>query len=201
MIIFRFSAHPEYNFHHQNSSSPDHQQQRRKSTSSMPPSDKSNDSSDLDSVHSLPVESTSLKMCLQQVSTSSGGTPQASYADIAKMALQQQQQQQQNTPPNSNCLGQSNPINPNTGIVDIKNVEKWPSVSHKNNKVMSMKNYNFPDLIIDNCNNDGYGNYDKMFTTCTEIEAKHLSEAKNNFRLKNGLQQQKRNSNNTSQGN
>ncbi|XP_024880999.1 uncharacterized protein LOC112460521 isoform X3 [Temnothorax curvispinosus] len=59
---------------------------RRKSASSMPPSDKSADSSDLDSVHSLPVTSNTSKHNLAKVATSSGGTPQASYADIARMA-------------------------------------------------------------------------------------------------------------------
>ncbi|XP_011632719.1 uncharacterized protein LOC105424276 [Pogonomyrmex barbatus] len=59
---------------------------RRKSASSMPPSDKSADSSDLDSVHSLPVTSNTSKHNLSKVATSSGGTPQASYADIARMA-------------------------------------------------------------------------------------------------------------------
>ncbi|XP_044737946.1 probable serine/threonine-protein kinase DDB_G0282963 isoform X1 [Chrysoperla carnea] len=164
--------------------SPDH---RRKSTCSMPPSDKSNDSSDLDSVHSLPVESTSMKMCLQQVSTSSGGTPQASYADIAKMAN----------------VHTSSTYSTNYSIVDIKNAEKWPTVSNNNNNktppssggkiqpnVMSVKNYNFPDLIIDNCSNDtcNYFSLDnKIFQTVTEIEEKHLSEAKHNFiKLKNG---------------
>ncbi|KAI4487746.1 hypothetical protein M0802_011851 [Mischocyttarus mexicanus] len=58
---------------------------RRKSASSMPPSDKS-DSSDLDSVHSLPVTSNTSKHNLSKTATSSGGTPQASYADIARMA-------------------------------------------------------------------------------------------------------------------
>ncbi|XP_046739333.1 uncharacterized protein LOC124407335 isoform X3 [Diprion similis] len=58
---------------------------RRKSASSMPPSDKS-DSSDLDSVHSLPVTSNTTKHNLTKNTTSSGGTPQASYADIARTA-------------------------------------------------------------------------------------------------------------------
>lgn len=49
-------------------------------------SDKSADSSDLDSVHSLPVTSNTSKHNLSKVATSSGGTPQASYADIARMA-------------------------------------------------------------------------------------------------------------------
>ncbi|GLH13990.1 Uncharacterized protein GBIM_18446 [Gryllus bimaculatus] len=70
-------------YRHHRPRSPDHL--RRKSTSSMPPSDKS-DSSDLDSVHSLPVSSTTPKLTLDQTSTSSGSTPQASYADIARMA-------------------------------------------------------------------------------------------------------------------
>nr|XP_018898547.1 PREDICTED: uncharacterized protein LOC109031481 isoform X2 [Bemisia tabaci] len=59
---------------------------RRKSTSSMPPSDKS-DCSDLDSVHSLPVSSTTPKCQVQKTSTSNGSTPQASYADIAKSTV------------------------------------------------------------------------------------------------------------------
>ncbi|XP_068988065.1 serine-rich adhesin for platelets-like isoform X3 [Bombus flavifrons] len=58
---------------------------RRKSASSMPPSDKS-DSSDSDSIHSLPVTSNTSKHNLSKIATSSGGTPQASYADIARMA-------------------------------------------------------------------------------------------------------------------
>ncbi|XP_031783609.1 uncharacterized protein LOC100678715 isoform X2 [Nasonia vitripennis] len=57
---------------------------RRKSASSMPPSDKS-DSSDLDSVHSLPVTSNS-KHNSSKTATSSSNAPQASYADIARMA-------------------------------------------------------------------------------------------------------------------
>lgn len=51
---------------------------RRKSTSSVPPSDKS-DSSDLDSVHSLPVESTTTPTSI------------ISYAEIARKANQQQE--------------------------------------------------------------------------------------------------------------
>jgi hypothetical protein len=70
-------------YQYSRSRSPEHL--RRKSTSSMPPSDKS-DSSDLDSVHSLPVSSTTPKLTLDQTSTSSGSTPQASYADITRMA-------------------------------------------------------------------------------------------------------------------
>uniref|UniRef100_T1JC69 Uncharacterized protein n=1 Tax=Strigamia maritima TaxID=126957 RepID=T1JC69_STRMM len=60
---------------------------RRKSTSSMPPSEHSSvDNSDLDSVHSLPVKSTTTKQAVAKTSSSSSSTPQASYADIAKMA-------------------------------------------------------------------------------------------------------------------
>ncbi|XP_055678916.1 mucin-22 isoform X2 [Lutzomyia longipalpis] len=61
---------------------------RRKSTSSVPPSEKS-DSSDLDSVHSLPVESsTGLSLGLTTIpsAASSSTPPQASYADIARIA-------------------------------------------------------------------------------------------------------------------
>ncbi|XP_063219857.1 uncharacterized protein LOC134529565 isoform X2 [Bacillus rossius redtenbacheri] len=72
-----------YQYRHHRPRSPEHQ--RRKSTSSMPPSEKS-DSSDLDSVHSLPVSSTTPRLALDKTSTSSGSTPQASYADIARMA-------------------------------------------------------------------------------------------------------------------
>ncbi|XP_039299081.1 uncharacterized protein LOC111062901 [Nilaparvata lugens] len=63
-------------------------QPRRKSASSVPPSDKS-DSSDLDSVHSLPVSSTTPKPTVGKTSTSGGSTPQASYADITRtMSIQ-----------------------------------------------------------------------------------------------------------------
>lgn len=54
---------------------------RRKSVSSVIPSDKISDS---DSIHSLPVSSTTPKCKIKKKSTSSGCTPQASYADIAK---------------------------------------------------------------------------------------------------------------------
>ncbi|XP_029666334.1 uncharacterized protein LOC115237440 isoform X3 [Formica exsecta] len=85
---------------------------RRKSASSMPPSDKS-DSSDLDSVHSLPVTSNSSKHNLTKVATSSGGTPQASYADIARMATI------------------SHNLNMSTIVPGMLNTASWPSVPPK----------------------------------------------------------------------
>ncbi|XP_070154615.1 serine-rich adhesin for platelets isoform X3 [Polyergus mexicanus] len=85
---------------------------RRKSASSMPPSDKS-DSSDLDSVHSLPVTSNSSKHNLTKVATSSGGTPQASYADIARMATI------------------SHNLNMSTIVPGMLNTTSWPSVPPK----------------------------------------------------------------------
>lgn len=94
--------------HHHRPRSPEHI--RRKSTSSMPPSDKS-DSSDLDSVHSLPVSSTTPKLTLDQMSTSSGSTPQASYADITRMASS-------NVSSSSSTQGSCN-----------MNAGKWPIVS------------------------------------------------------------------------
>lgn len=78
-----FSAHDrtlEYRHSHESGIAP---QPRRKSASSVPPSDKS-DSSDLDSVHSLPVSSTRARTRVGKSSVSGGSTPQASYADIAK---------------------------------------------------------------------------------------------------------------------
>lgn len=62
------------------------QQARRKSASSVPPSDKS-ESSDLDSVHSLPVSSSISRTKSGKNSTSGGSTPQASYADIARNSV------------------------------------------------------------------------------------------------------------------
>ncbi|XP_029163148.1 protein split ends isoform X2 [Nylanderia fulva] len=87
---------------------------RRKSASSMPPSDKS-DSSDLDSVHSLPVTSNSSKHNLTKVATSSGGTPQASYADIARMAT----------------INISHNLNMSTIVPGMLNTASWPSVPSK----------------------------------------------------------------------
>lgn len=60
--------------------------QRRKSISSVPSSDKSGDTSDMDSVHSFPVSSSKGKGMKGNVSVSSGSTPQISYADIARSA-------------------------------------------------------------------------------------------------------------------
>ncbi|XP_011346881.2 uncharacterized protein LOC105284797 isoform X2 [Ooceraea biroi] len=87
---------------------------RRKSASSMPPSDKS-DSSDLDSVHSLPVTSNSSKHNLSKVATSSGGTPQASYADIARMAT----------------INMSHNLNMSVIVPSMLNNTSWPSVPPK----------------------------------------------------------------------
>lgn len=78
---------------------------RRKSTSSVPPSDKS-DSSDLDSVHSLPVESTTTSTSI------------ISYAEIARKANQQQQEKLSNVnawpPVSHNGKNSESPENSNT---------------------------------------------------------------------------------------
>ncbi|XP_025159653.1 uncharacterized protein LOC105183388 isoform X2 [Harpegnathos saltator] len=89
---------------------------RRKSASSMPPSDKS-DSSDLDSVHSLPVTSNSTKHNLSKVATSSGGTPQASYADIARMATIN--------------MSHNSVLNMSAIVPSMLNAASWPSVPPK----------------------------------------------------------------------
>ncbi|XP_044598662.1 GATA zinc finger domain-containing protein 7-like isoform X2 [Cotesia glomerata] len=88
---------------------------RRKSACSVPPSDKS-DSSDLDSVHSLPVTS-NIKHNLINVSLSSVGVPQASYADITRMVTI-------NLPQNS--VLHTSPIVPT-----ILSAEKWTDVPAK----------------------------------------------------------------------
>jgi len=64
-----------------------------KSTCSVPPSEAS-DTDDHDSVHSLPVGSTRTKVAVCVASVSSGHTPHASYADIARHAAALQTQQQ-----------------------------------------------------------------------------------------------------------
>lgn len=74
-------------------------------------SDKS-DSSDLDSVQSLPVTS---KHSLSKVATSSSGIPQASYADIARMATI-------NMPHNLNMAAI---------VPSMLNTASWPSVPSK----------------------------------------------------------------------
>lgn len=75
---------------------------RRKSTSSVPPSDKS-DSSDLDSVHSLPVSSSATRMRLGKSSVSGGSTPRASYADIARSVSFSQEIDRGKCPPDNYC--------------------------------------------------------------------------------------------------
>ncbi|XP_033322880.2 twenty-four isoform X1 [Megalopta genalis] len=89
---------------------------RRKSASSMPPSDKS-DSSDSDSVHSLPVTSNTSKHNLSKVATSSGGTPQASYADIARMATIN--------------MTHSSVLNISSIVPSMLNTSSWPTVPPK----------------------------------------------------------------------
>ncbi|XP_043515329.1 uncharacterized protein DDB_G0287625-like isoform X1 [Frieseomelitta varia] len=89
---------------------------RRKSASSMPPSDKS-DSSDSDSVHSLPVTSNTSKHNLSKIATSSGGTPQASYADIARMATIN--------------MTHNSVLNMSTIVPNMLNTSSWPSVPPK----------------------------------------------------------------------
>ncbi|XP_076643624.1 twenty-four isoform X1 [Halictus rubicundus] len=89
---------------------------RRKSASSMPPSDKS-DSSDTDSVHSLPVTSNTSKHNLSKVATSSGGTPQASYADIARMATIN--------------MTHSSVLNISSIVPSMLNTSSWPTVPPK----------------------------------------------------------------------
>ncbi|XP_015432642.1 PREDICTED: dentin sialophosphoprotein-like isoform X2 [Dufourea novaeangliae] len=89
---------------------------RRKSASSMPPSDKS-DSSDSDSVHSLPVTSNTSKHNLSKIATSSGGTPQASYADIARMATIN--------------MTHSSVLNMSSIVPSMLNTSSWPTVPPK----------------------------------------------------------------------
>jgi len=81
-------------------------QPRRKSASSVPPSDKS-DSSDLDSVHSLPVSSSATRARVGQNSASGGSTPQASYADIAKTAASPPDGSQVNIDRHERCSANS----------------------------------------------------------------------------------------------
>lgn len=80
------------------------QENRRKSTSSMPPSDKS-DSSDLDSVHSLPIESTT--NCASSI---------ISYAEIARKANQPEKLSNVNAWPSVSQNGKNSesPENSNT---------------------------------------------------------------------------------------
>ncbi|XP_011498438.1 PREDICTED: uncharacterized protein DDB_G0284459 [Ceratosolen solmsi marchali] len=106
---------------------------RRKSASSMPPSDKS-DSSDLDSVHSLPVTSNSSKHNSSKTVTSSSSAPQASYADIARMATLNM--------PATPVLNISN-LMPN-----VINTAAWPTVaSSKNNtEIEKLPNDYYPSL-------------------------------------------------------
>lgn len=79
----------------------------------MKHSDKS-DSSDLDSVHSLPVTSNTEKHNLTKTANSSGGTPQASYADIARMV----------------SINMTNSILNDTHMVpNVLNSTNWPSVT------------------------------------------------------------------------
>lgn len=71
----------------------------------------------MDSVHSLPVTSNSSKHNLSKVATSSGGTPQASYADIARMATIN--------------MSHNSVLNMSTIVPSMLNTTSWPSVPPK----------------------------------------------------------------------
>ncbi|XP_038121378.1 mucin-19 isoform X4 [Culex quinquefasciatus] len=101
---------------------------RRKSTSSMPPSEKS-DSSDVDSVQSLPIEP-SRKQQQQQPSSQQkqGGAVGVSYADIA--ARIPHADRVNNNLPGAGGGGSnsSNSSSNNTNTSPLDSVEKWPPV-------------------------------------------------------------------------
>lgn len=111
----QYSAGTHQHNHHQLKNN------RRKSTSSVPPSENS-DSSDLDSVHSLPIESmvntgkneksSSIAQDKQKIKISGGDGTHISYADIAKIA---------NT--SKNRLEGSGDIRNNNNI-------KWPIINN-----------------------------------------------------------------------
>jgi hypothetical protein len=96
-------------------------------------SDKS-DSSDLDSVHSLPVTSNSSKHNSSKTVTSSSSAPQASYADIARMATLNM--------PTTPVLNISN-LMPN-----IINTATWPTVASSkiNAEIEKLPNDYYPSL-------------------------------------------------------
>lgn len=111
---------------------------RRKSTSSVPPSEKS-DSSDLDSVHSLPIESTSNRMHNTSSSSSSNIASQIqpqSYADIARIM-------------NSNKSG-------TITSPPIDKMDKWPVVSSGSIITQNLGNgngnNNSTNLMMTSCN-------------------------------------------------
>jgi hypothetical protein len=141
-----------YRSHHQND------RRKCKSTSSMPPSDQSGgESSDLDSVHSLPVSSTTKKTTMDQTSTSNGSTPQASYADIARMASVnpppppppiQQQLQTTDIPVHNNNKTKNNNFNnknKNSSCTENWETEEWPQVC-RNRSVSSVSSQTQQDM-------------------------------------------------------
>ncbi|XP_055614412.1 uncharacterized protein DDB_G0283357-like [Uranotaenia lowii] len=122
---------------------------RRKSTSSVPPSEKS-DSSDADSVQSLPIEP-SRKQQQQhqssqhhhqqssgQSSRGSSGVPQ-SYADIARI-------------PNADKINNNLGATLSTSPLDSSSVEKWPPVQATTSEdlAQALKSPSaFPELVPD----------------------------------------------------
>ncbi|XP_062563476.1 myb-like protein U isoform X2 [Armigeres subalbatus] len=113
---------------------------RRKSTSSVPPSEKS-DSSDADSVQSLPIEPTRKQQQPHQtgVSRQSVGVPQ-SYADIARIPNADRI--------NNNLIGAVS--NSSTSPLDSSSVEKWPRVqmATEEDLAQALKSPSaFPELV------------------------------------------------------
>lgn len=126
------------------------QKSRRKSTSSMPPSDKS-DCSDLDSVHSLPIDSpSSVEKSKRQQNTeiktsstaSNNSVPQISYADIARIAKREETVQKMSVTGNGTEI-------------------KWPTIGkdrqddkNNNNSSVNGKEENVTDMEHNDNNNN-----------------------------------------------
>ncbi|XP_055550918.1 homeobox protein 5 isoform X2 [Wyeomyia smithii] len=121
---------------------------RRKSTSSMPPSEKS-DSSDAESVQSLPIEPTRKQ---QQKSSAAGHQPNRnqqsgmvpqSYADIARIPNADKL--------NNNLLGNST-SNSTTSALDSTSADRWPPVqaTASEDLAQALKSPSaFPELVPD----------------------------------------------------
>lgn len=150
---------------------------RRKSTSSVPPSEKS-DSSDLDSVHSLPIESTSNR---HHLSSNNSQMQQQSYADIARTV--NPNKQHNITSPPIEKMDKWPIVSGNAGNITLMNMD-LSSFGNNNSganklQALSMKSKSltkdFPDLITDRTNNNHDGASSCSSTSSTSTIVKQIS--------------------------
>lgn len=156
---------------------------RRKSACSVPHSEKSNDSSDVDSVHSLPIDTQRLDLATARLNTP------ISYADMAKNNEKIKERKTDKVPKDVTCvLINSCDLNKNDACVkippDVHNIKNFPAIS----KVAVQVNVDKMKYSNKIRNVNVKNNVNKIMT-CAREQLNHLQ---NDFMVSNGRSREER---------